>query len=98
MSWVPNPMYAFKELQLSYIPPARKGLMVRILNVFMSFLCWETPARKVWIVRTLNVFMSFLLCWETPARKCLHVLPLLEDTSKKGFDGEDLASAKIKTS
>ena len=35
---------------------------------------------------------------ETPARKCLHVLPLLEDTSKKGFDGEDLASAKIKTS
>ena len=29
--------------------------------------------------------------------KCLHVLPaLLGDTSKKGFDGEDLASAKIK--
>ena len=36
--------------------------------------------------------------------KCLHVLPLLGDTSKKvsscssSADGEDLASAKIKTS
>ena len=39
-----------------------------------------------------------MLCWETPARKCLHVLPLLGDTSKKVFDGEDLAPAKIKTS